>query len=371
MKQNIKNILPVQYKELIRIWRMQTGRPTATDRLTPAETKILSGSVREISRGLTGERMYAAERYMDEPALLGAYLLYYWPVSFAQIASVLARLNLKGTQALDFGAGPGPVSLALANLGYTDITAVDRSKNALNLAANLMKSQQVRFVTKQQNLEQQFSIEQKKYDLIVCGHVINELWKQDSSNLDKRTELLKNLASGLKDDGRLIVMEPALLSTTRDLLAVRDMMLKAGFSVEYPCTLQADCPCLTADKATCHSEYLWDLPHSVKQIALEAGIDKSTLKTAVLVFTKKNLNRKNSEKYRVVSERMLSNSGKWRFMICGKAGRITLSMKTGLEESKAGKVFKNLKRSDLIEFSGCTSRENGFEIVAESTLRLN
>lgn len=370
MNKSIKSFLPIHYKELIRIWRQQTNRPGAEDKLTVLEVKTLSGSVREISRGLTGDRLYAAERYMDEPSLLGAYLLYYWAVSFAQIASVLNNLKLKGTRALDFGAGPGPVSMALAHFGYSEITAVDRSKTALNLAAHIMKGQTTKFITRQQNLEQPIKMEQKRYDLIVCGHIINELWKKDVDAADKKANLLINLLSGLKDDGRLIVMEPALLSTTRDLLSVRDLMLKAGFSVEYPCTLQADCPCLTTDKATCHSEYQWDLPHSVKQIALAAGIDKSSLKTAVMVFTKKNLNKKNSDKYRVVSERMLSKSGKWRFVVCGRDGRITLSMKTEFEDTKSGKTFKTLQRSDLVEFSNCQKKENGYEVIAESLVRI-
>ena len=370
MKISLNKFLPAQYKELIRLWRFETRKSGPEDRLLESEIRELGKSVREISRGLTGERIYASERYMNEPQFLGAYLLYYWPVSFAQFINVLNRLNFQPVKALDFGCGPGPLSLALALAGCKDITAVDRAKPALNLAKTLMEKQKVKFTTLQMNLEQPLKLPAQDYDLIVCGHVINELWKGDGDRFVKRAALLQNLLGCLKDSGRLVVLEPALMTTARELLSVRDLLISKGFHLEYPCVRQSACPCLESDKTTCHSEFAWELPQAVKNLAQQAGFDKSTVKTAALVFTKKNLNLKHSSCWRVVSERMLSKSGKLRFVVCGGAGRLSLSIKPAAEPSATEKIFRKLQRGDLIEFTGAEKRENGFELTAGSKLTI-
>jgi hypothetical protein len=42
---------------------------------------------------------------MDDPRLLGAYLLFYWPVSYAQARSVLGELERRPREVLDLGSG--------------------------------------------------------------------------------------------------------------------------------------------------------------------------------------------------------------------------------------------------------------------------
>ena len=114
-------------------------------RLTGPELYEAAAAVRELSRGFTGERGLAGARYMDDPGLLGGYLLFYWTVSFAQTWAALLSAGigpgagLDGRRVLDLGAGPGPSSLALLAAGAASVTAVDASRPALEIAEELAR----------------------------------------------------------------------------------------------------------------------------------------------------------------------------------------------------------------------------------------
>ena len=52
----------------------------------------MAAAVERLSRGFTRERELAGARYLDDERLLGAYLLFYWPVSYLQARGVLSEL---------------------------------------------------------------------------------------------------------------------------------------------------------------------------------------------------------------------------------------------------------------------------------------
>ena len=79
---------------LLRCWRKNSdSRP-----LRPEEIKRLAAALLSLQRGLTGKRTLAGSGYMNEDASLGAYLLYYYRITYAQITfavhSFLIRLYL-------------------------------------------------------------------------------------------------------------------------------------------------------------------------------------------------------------------------------------------------------------------------------------
>mgnify|MGYP006916100085 FL=1 len=99
---------------LLKIWRKGKGGP-----LTKQEIALLAKSLITLQRGLTGERVLAGAGYMQKQNLLGAYLLYYWPVSYAQTSYAFfpaIKYFAKKTgphpaiRILDIGSGPGPAS---------------------------------------------------------------------------------------------------------------------------------------------------------------------------------------------------------------------------------------------------------------------
>src|SRR5262250_3182695 len=123
---------------LIAVWRGSVhagGGPD--DRLSAAELRQVAAGVRRLSLGLTRERSFAGLRYMVEPLLLAAYLVFYWPISYAQAREVLGELVVRPRTVLDLGSGPGPLAFAALDAGASEVTAADRSKRALALAREL------------------------------------------------------------------------------------------------------------------------------------------------------------------------------------------------------------------------------------------
>src|SRR4051794_33129464 len=90
---------------LIAAWRRARHRSSGPpNKLTPPELKEVAAGVRRLSLGLTRERELVGARYMEDPALLGAYLLFYWPVSYAQGRQVLGELGRRPRVVLDVGS---------------------------------------------------------------------------------------------------------------------------------------------------------------------------------------------------------------------------------------------------------------------------
>ncbi|MFN0061005.1 MAG: methyltransferase type 12, partial [Myxococcaceae bacterium] len=94
---------------LLRVWRALTKRSGHATELSAAELRDVAQGVTRISQGLTRERLLVGARYMDDPQLLGAYLLFYWPISYAQGRSILGELGGLQGRVLDLGSGPGPL----------------------------------------------------------------------------------------------------------------------------------------------------------------------------------------------------------------------------------------------------------------------
>lgn len=188
-------------------------------------------------------------------------------------------------------------------------------------------------------------------------------------------------------------MEPALMSTAQDAIRVRDGLVQSGFSVEMPCIWQQACPALPA--GTCHGEFEWRPLPGMVRLAHAARIGRETLKTAWFVLKKRTASQEpmtasqgpaaapaepaaapDGGLYRVVSEPLLSRSGRVRYLVCGPLGRFALSAPRG-SRGKALAPFFRLARGDGIRFSGAHRRETGWGLdddgsieVVENTPRL-
>ena len=116
----------------------------------------------ELQRGLTGKRSLVGNAYMQQAASLQAYLLYYWPVSYAQTVAALQREPrffetvkkiaspgaARPIRILDLGSGPAPASCALADLAQGrgeqnlrfEFCLYDSSGDALSLGKRILES---------------------------------------------------------------------------------------------------------------------------------------------------------------------------------------------------------------------------------------
>jgi SAM-dependent methyltransferase len=138
---------------------------------------------------------------------------------------------------LDLGSGPAPCSIAAADhFGLSDasIVACDQSRAALESASRLCSTAGYRFDSVSGWDAQRSPVPDGSFDLVVAGHLINELWADEPDRLERRTELLETALSRLDPKGALLFLEPALLSTGREAIALRDRLAASGRGFSPP-----------------------------------------------------------------------------------------------------------------------------------------
>lgn len=347
---------------LLRIWRQQHGRRGPIDQLGHDELTEVVRGVRRLSAGLGGDRQKAGRDYLSTPEGLGAYLLWFWPVSYAQTGAILRLGGLRptGGRALDLGSGPGPVSRALWDSGWRDILAIDRARAALDAAATLCPG----LHTQPWSLGD--PLPEGPFDLIFAGHVFNELWKHEPDRIQRRLGLLDELAARLSPAGRIALLDPATHAVNRESLELRDAV--AGrFAIEGPCFSATPCPALAAG-AACHGTLNWQLPAITEQIGYAAHIDKSVVSFGWLVLRPGQ--RTPDDRLRVVSEQMLNKAGRERFLVCGAPGRFALSA-PGKGQAPWRRVWKQVQRGDVLRVSAPELRESGWGLGPDSGLEIS
>lgn len=379
-----------------------------------------------LQKGLTGERELVGVSYMDDPELLRVYLDYYWPVSRAQASHVLKAAPSAFLRIIDVGSGPGPVAAALIDSGATEAVLVDQSRRALDLALSELPKRCPPASIK--TVQADIAVPDPETiplwgsaDCVSFGHSLNELFAGEAGRIEKRADLLGRYAEALVPGGFLLVIEPALLSTSRDLLAVRNLLVDRGWTVSAPCPGRSrlPCPALEAgDSHTCHEEIDWTPPPSVASLARTLNVDKESLKMTWFIFVPpaeasvsgssgaagdngsegrvSNNGREDvscaadaegsevrersedvscaegemagREYLRVVSDPMLNKGGRVRRLVCGREGRFPLSVaKDSPDVARSG--FDRLKRGDYICVENPELRENGWGIGSATRIK--
>lgn len=366
---------------LIAVWRahrasrakgqkqQQRGRPQFPEepstKLTPPEVKEVGAGIKRLSHGLTRERELAGAKYMDDPALLGAYLLFYWPVSYAQSRALLSELPARPRSLLDLGSGPGPLAFAGLDAGASETVAADRSKPALELARKLAIEASEALATREWSPER--PLPEGTFDVITMGHVLNELYAGD---VGKRAALVEKVLERVKPGGSLVVMEPALRDTSRALLQVRDLLVAKGYAVRAPCLFRGACPALVKPSDWCHAERQWRMPALTESLARAAGLHKESLKMSYLVLAPKGeawAEPPSGRVFRIVSE-ALEGKGRQRYMGCGPEGRIGLALQEKHRTDGNAKFFF-LQRGEVIRLGGVAEEKgDGAGLTDQSTV---
>ncbi|MBS1745947.1 MAG: methyltransferase domain-containing protein [Bacteroidetes bacterium] len=112
------------------------------------------------------------------------------------IADSLQNTLPKTARILDVGCGNGVISRHLGRYGY-NVTGIDVSEKAIEIAKKLNKYNNVRFETKS---AEQLVAEGEKYDAIICSEVLEHLSNPDA--------LLEVLNKSLTQNGKLLITVP-------------------------------------------------------------------------------------------------------------------------------------------------------------------
>lgn len=360
------------------------------------EVSSLSPIVRELSAGFTKKRKEGFSRYLLNRRARAAYLLYFLPANFPKIQAVLQELfrhpgvalqKKENLKVLDIGSGPGTALLGLTHffLGRKDaqkelsfhLTALDHTRENLKDCQGLFALFQQHCSAKislnliQQDMEKELQIA-GKFDYIVLSNSLNELYELDADRIQKRTLLLgRLLGQHLEPDGSLILIEPALKQTSRELLQVRDSLISQGFGLYSPCLAQAPCPALQTEREDwCHEELPWEPPSVIRTLDQGTGFIKDAVKYSYSVFRKDGINLSEAlpqgNHWRVVSE-MMRLKGDRRVFLCDGRQRI-LARRQDKHGSESNKVFDLISRGDIIGVSSFEEKGNLFCILAGHTV---
>ena len=342
------------------------------DRLLPEEVREVAAAVQRLSLGLTRDRKLAGARYLDDDRLLGAYLLFYWPISYLQARGVLSELPRRPRSVLDLGSGPAPVAFAALDAGAAEVLAADRSARALAVASKLAAAAGEPIATREWDPERRGDLaglsRGRSFDLVTLGHVVNELFQGAAA---RRATLIEEGLGLVAPGGSLVVIEPALRDTSRALLEVRDLLVARGVAVRAPCLFHGACPALARPTDWCHAERPIEAPALVDEIGRRAGLRKESVKMSYLVLAPKGEGWREpppGRVFRIVSE-PLPSKGRLRYMGCGPDGRMGLSLQEK-DVTPRNRSFERLLRGDVVEISGVEPRGDGLRLLAESDVRV-
>jgi len=374
-EQDLARLIP----HLVAVWRGlkargQTGGPRPPGRLSREEMgEVVRGVVR-LSRGLTRERALAGSPYLDDPRLLGAYLLFYFPLSYLQGRGVFSELPRRPGALLDLGSGPGPLAFAALDAGASEVLLADRSARALRAAQALSRAAGESIATSIWDGASASALARvalgRRFDTISLGHVVNELFAGEGAALE-RAHLLEAAAALLRPGGSLVVVEPALRDTSRALLEVRDELLKRGYAVRAPCLYRGPCPALLRESDWCHAERPVEPPPLVLEIARAAGLHKEAVKMSYLVLAPREESWASAPEgrvFRIVSE-PLPSKGRLRYMGCGPEGRMGLSLQEK-HVSPENARFESLARGDVVLVEGAEPSGDGLKLAPGSAVKL-
>jgi SAM-dependent methyltransferase len=344
------------------------------DLLAPDELREVGAAVARLSRGLTRERELAGARYMDEERLLGAYLLFYWPVSYLQARGTISELPGRPRSVLDLGSGPAPAAFAALDAGAAEVIAADRSARALAAARRLAADAGEPLATREWNPARGAPLADlahgRRFDLVTMGHLLNELFPGPDADR-RRADLLEEALGLVAPGGSLLVVEPALRDTSRALLRVRDLLVARGFAVRAPCLFRGPCPALLRETDWCHAERPVEPPALVAQIAKAAGLRREAVKMSYLALAPRGeawAEPPAGRVFRIVSE-PLPSKGRLRYMACGPEGRMGLSLQER-HVGEANRRFESLLRGDVVRISGAEPRGDGLALGEGSAVEV-
>ncbi len=346
---------------LVATWRRLRRSAADAPALTAAERRDIVEGAQQLSRGLTRERELAGARYFEDPRLLGAYLLLYWPVSYAQASSVLRELGGAHGRVLDVGSGPGPAGGRGARR-RGDGGAGDRPqrRGARGRArARAAPGRTARW-------EPARPLPDGPFDLVLAGHVLNELYGDD---LAARAKLVESMMARLSPGGLVVLIEPALRETSRALLSLRDRLVASGATVRAPCLYRGDCPALARAGDWCHAERSWEAPSLVEELAQAAKLHRETLKMSYLVLQAPGSawpTLPDGRLFRIVSE-PLPQKGQHRYVGCGPEGRVPLVL-PHKHVRDGNRAFTELARGDVVRVDRTTARGDGLRLDDQSTV---
>lgn len=359
------------------------------EEIFPAEPQAVAEAVLRLSDLFLGKRPWDPD-YSRDRRLRRAYLEYFLPTNLPKIQLALGRWLApwptrwagRRLRVLDLGAGPGTALLGLCDWvrrmpepsrpATLDLAAADQCRENLEDAEWLLRAlaadpkvPPLRFqgfrtdlVADRAGLLPMATVG-GRYDLVVAANVLCELDREPAERVDRALRLVATVAAEALDPaGAILLLEPGLKETARDLHRLRDRILsereapRIGLRVHAPCLHEEPCPALATSRDWCFAALPWSPTAAVAEIDRRTGLDKRSLKFAYLLLSPLPPPATPPGRWRLVSD-VRDLKGERRLYLCGEGRWIVLA---DLKRHRRADAFSDLLRGDLLEVGGIAPR---------------
>ncbi len=285
--------------------------------------------------------------------------------AFARLAT-LERLRI-----VDLGAGVGATSVgflawlagARAAHGAERTVRVELHAVELGAAAARAYEDAVRIASRAIGVETAVTVEARDFrgtalpeaDLVLCQTALNELLAGEL-HAASTVELVERWSRAAP----LLVLEPALRTTTRALMALRDDLLARGAArVVAPCPHQGPCPMLAKPADWCHEARRIEQTPRVAAIDRIVGRRDGRALFACLATEPARAAPPSSEpiplRLRILTE-PLGSRGKTERVLCGSDGALHLVRLLDREVRDGNRPFLDLERGETISIEPLPER---------------
>ena len=352
---------PTLLKYIKQTYLPERFRKSGSQDFTEKDLHFFATGAAELSEAFTSGRKELPKNYFNRKETRSAYLLYFTLTNFSKVLKCLrecarvAPFDPQSLNILDIGCGPGTASLACSSF-FADrpvsITAIDQNREILkdaNALFSMVRRPDHSFLTIHEEVRPS-SIAQrlrgKRFDLIIAANVVNEI-----GGTGEQLRFCQSLLNHhLSDAGTMIVVDPALQRTTRDLMEVRDSL---NAKILAPCLHQSPCPMRAQNRRDwCHFYLEWNCPEIIRKVDRLLEIRHDYLKMAYLILKKHSPSPQPSptggggDLWRVVSSPLNSN-GKREFVLCGSE-KLERIVRLDRDRSSANSNYDRIRRGDII-----------------------
>jgi SAM-dependent methyltransferase len=364
---DLETIMPL----LLGVWRRFHKLSGPADVLQTREFRSVVQALQQLQKGLETGHELIGQDYLAQPDLLGAYLLYYWVLHYQQGLALINEIPSSPGRVLDLASGPGAFAFAALRHGAREVVALDRNSTALKLAGEICGRYGFPLTARHHSvLKFPFPVE-GKFDLIIVGYCLEELFPDTQKGWNQnQKEWIQQLQHYLSPEGKILFVESSLLHANHRLLALRDLLVKEGFPVQAPCVWKGECPALQA-KSLCYAQRDFEKPYLIKEIQRAAQINLGSLKMSYLILRNPASGwpaLPERPLYRIISPPVETHMGK-RFHLCGTDGKKDLGSHL-TEQSSESKAFDYLKRGELISIEGALVKQQHFDIVLGTRIKI-